>query len=225
MLPHLIREIENLKKKILYLSCLVEESVFKAVKSLEKRDAVLAQQVIEADTQIDKMEICIEEDCLKMLALYQPVAVDLRFIVVVLKINNDLERVGDLAVNIAKRAVFIAKQKKGTPPFDFPSMSGRVQMMLRKSLEALVNMDDKLAGKIYAEDDEVDTMNREAYQQVKQRLLGPDHDDPDFLLQNLSVSRYLERIADLATNIAEDVIYMVTGNIVRHRSDDYILSQ
>lgn len=220
MTMHLQREIENLKKKILSLSAVVEQRVREAVRSVEERDGRLAQKVIDGDVEIDQAEVEVEEDCLKILALHQPVAVDLRFIVAVLKINSDLERIGDLGVNIAERAAYLAIQDTPQVLLDLPGMAAKGQAMLRRSLEALVNLDAALARQVCADDDEVDAINRQIYDQVEAEIrsrpggLGP-------LIHLLSISRHIERIADLATNIAEDVIYMVEGEIVRHRTEDY----
>jgi len=216
MAVHLQREIANLKKKILALGAMVEERVRQAVQAVERRDEAQAQKIVDADTEIDRMEVEIEEDCLKVLALYQPVAVDLRFIVSVLKINNDLERIGDLAVNIAERAIFLASQPRLYDPLDIPLISEKVQVMLKNSLDALVNADLKLARKVCAADDEVDLLNRGMHEKVRAEIRR-NIDVLQGASQLLDVSRFLERIADQATNIAEDVIYMVQGEIIRHR--------
>ena len=220
MTEHMQREIDKLKKRLLSLCWIVEERFRQAVKSIEKRDADLARRVIEADAEIDQIEVHVEEECLKILALHQPVAIDLRFIITALKINNDLERVGDLAVNIAERSQFLAAQPKIDVPFDFASMAEKTQSMLRRSLEALVNMDCKLAHKVCAADDEVDEMNRQMYLIVQDAICAHPQ-QASSLIHLLSVSRHLERIADSATNIAEDVIYMVEGKIIRHRAEHY----
>jgi len=169
MTIHLIREVEHLKKMLLELSALVEDSVWQAVKAIEQRDAALANQVIEADTAIDEVEVEVEEECLKVLALHQPVASDLRFLVAVLKMNNDLERIGDLAVNIAERAAYLATQTRMTAPFDFPAMVEKARRMLKNSLDALVNEDVNLAREVCAADDEVDALNRKMYEQRKDK--------------------------------------------------------
>jgi phosphate transport system protein len=217
---HLKREIDTLKKKILSLSALVEESVQQAVASVKKKDEALATKVIDADIEIDQMEVSVEEDCLKILALYQPVATDLRFVVAVLKINDDLERIGDYAVNIAERSLYLATKDTSTILFDFSLMAQKTQLMLKESLDSLVNSDLTLAKHVCASDDEVDALNRETYDHVKAGICKHPEMVGCFLHQ-LSISRHLERIADLATNIAEDVIYMVEGEIVRHRTEDY----
>ena len=212
---HLRREIEKLKKQILTLSAVVEENVYKAVRSLDERDVALAQEVIAGDSRIDQMEVDVEEECLKVLALYQPVAVDLRFIISILKINNDLERVGDLAVNIAERSCFLSTREKPEIPLDFPKMVEKTRTMLRKSLDALVNMDVDLAFKVIMLDDEVDELKNVAYDKIK-KAMSENPDIPGFLINLLLISRHLERLGDHATNIAEEVIYMVEGEIVRH---------
>ena len=157
---------------------------------------------------------------MKILALHQPVAVDLRFIVAVLKINNDLERIGDLAVNIAERAVFLADHPEARLSFDFTIMADKAQRMLKKSLDSLVNFSIETAQEVRNSDDEVDALNREVYIKVQQRI-RENIDEMPALIHMLSVSRHLERIADLATNIAEDVIYMIAGEIVRHQAEEY----
>ncbi len=215
MSMHLQREIESLKKMILGLSAMAEESVRKAVQSLVARDADLAQEVGEADLQIDEAEVQVEEECLKILALHQPVAGDLRFIVSVLKINNDLERIGDLAVNIAKRASFLCQYPDAGIPFDLNSMCQKSTEMLRLSLDALMRMDPDCAQEVLTLDDQVDQINRDMYGQVISAIKA-DPEKTDILLSYLSASRHLERIADYATNIAEDVIYTARGWIVRH---------
>jgi phosphate transport system protein len=215
MPQHLQREIEKLKKKILSLGAAVEDDVKMAVQSIENRNPFLAERVIAMDREIDQAEIDLEEDCLKILALYQPVAIDLRFIIAVMKINNDLERIGDLAVNLAERAQFLSSQASIAIPFDLEALAEKTQGMLKKSLDSLVNLNAPLAREVCRTDDEVDEINRKMYDQVKDAIRAhPDH--LDILIPYLSVSRYLERIADHATNIAEDVIYMIEGVIARH---------
>lgn len=220
MPKHLQRDIENLKKNILCLGARVEATVHEAIRSIETRDAALARKIIEEDIQIDQTEVEVEEECLKVLALHQPVAIDLRFIVAVLKINNDLERIGDLAVNIAERSTYLAGQPEVSVSFDFARMSEKTEAMLNKSLDALVNLSSQLAHEVCMSDDAIDDMNRQAYLRV-QDAIRKHPDQMSSLIHLLSVSRHLERIADHATNIAEDVIYMIDGEIVRHKTEDY----
>ncbi len=221
MSEHLHKALEDLKRQILSLSALVEESVRKAVRALEDRDERLAEEVIEADPEIDIAEVDLEEECLKILALYQPVAIDLRFIVAAFKINNDLERIGDLAVNVAERAQYLATHEPVETAFDFAGMAEKARDMVKTSLDALVNLDAGLAREVCAADDEVDAMNRRMYLQVQDGIRRQP-ERLEALIHLLSVSRHLERIADHATNIAQDVIYMVEGEIVRHYAERYI---
>lgn len=217
---HLNREMDKLKAKLLSLSALAEESVRNAVMALENRDERLAQMVIDVDPEIDLAEVDLEEECLKILALYQPVATDLRCIVACLKINNDLERIGDLAVNIAERAEYIATHDRVDIPLDFAAMAEKARAMVKKSLDSFVGMNARMAREVCAADDEVDAMNRDAYLQVEDAIREhPEH--MDVLVHLLTTSRHLERIADHATNIAEDVIYMIEGEIVRHQAEKY----
>ena len=220
MAKHLQREIDILKRKILSLGTAVEESVRDAVESLETRNVSLAKRVIDNDQNIDHNEIDVEEECLKILALHQPVAIDLRFIIAVLKINNDLERIGDLAVNIAERALFLAGVEKIDIALNFIDMAKKAQVMLKTSLDALVTIDVSLAKQVLAQDDAVDEENRRMYMQVQEGI-KTHPDQMEALIHLLSTSRHIERIADHATNIAEDVIYMIEGDIVRHRTEDY----
>ena len=217
---HLNREMDKLKAKLLSLSALAEEGVRNAVLALENRDERLAQKVIDADPEIDLAEVDLEEECLKILALHQPVATDLRYIVACLKINNDLERIGDLAVNIAERAQYIATHDRVEIPLDFVTMAEKARAMVKKSLDSFVGMNARMAREVCASDSEVDAMNREAYLQVEDAIREqPEH--MDVLVHLLSTTRHLERIADHATNISEDVIYMIEGEIVRHQAEKY----
>ena len=219
MTRHIERQIEGLKEKILRVGTLVEEAISKAITALINRDTALAQRVIVSDEEIDRMEVEVEEECLKILALYQPVAADLRFVVAVLKINNDLERMGDLARNIAKRVAQLAKSEPIDLPPEIRTMAMLTQEMVKQSLDAVVNADTALARQVREEDDAVD----EARMQIRQRVLRGIKANPDqveSLLRINSVSKHIERLADMATNIAEDVVYMVEGDIVRHRMTD-----
>ena len=220
MPKHLQREIESLKNKIVTMGGEVEDRVYKSTLSIIKRDPTMAEAVIKADQDIDNMEVDIEEDCLKILALHQPVAIDLRFIIAVLKINSDLERVGDLAVNIAERSVYLASRAPLEMPFDVVDMSTKVEKMLTQSIDALVNMDVRLALRVRSQDEEIDTINRNMYSHVK-GLFQAMPDRINSLLHAISICRHLERIADHASNIAEDVVYLVNAEIVRHTPEVY----
>jgi phosphate transport system protein len=212
---HFSRELEKIKKQILSLGAKVEEQVRMATQAVETHDAELAQQIIQSDYDIDEMEVEIEEECLKVLALHQPVAVDLRFLIAVIKINNDLERIGDQAVNIAERVDVIAKRDLSDLFFDYTSMGEKVQEMLKMSLDALVSMDYDLAYSVVMRDDEVDQIKSDAYDRIKQAM--SNHPDKiGYLINLLLISRHLERLADHTTNIAEEVIYLIEGEIIRH---------
>ncbi len=218
-MKHIQRQIDLLKQKILNVGGLVEEAIANAISALVNRDGKLAQRVINDDSVIDLMEVEVEEDCLKILALYQPVAADLRFVVAILKINNDLERIGDLARNIAKRVNYLCKSDPVELPFSLREMTTKVQYMVKMSLDALVNGDPGLARQVRAEDDIVDN-EREKIRDHLMAMIKKIPDRVEYLLKLNSVSKHLERIADMATNIAEEVIYMVEGEIVRHKLED-----
>jgi phosphate transport system protein len=215
MAKHFDRELEKLKKKILSLGALVEERVYLSIKAIESRDPDLAKRIIRSDHEIDETEVEVEEECLKVLALYQPVAIDLRFIVAVIKINNDLERIGDQAVNIAERIQSIAKYPNISFHFDYTEMAEIAAAMLKQSLDALVNLDIDTAFRVLTLDDEVDDIQSNAYSQIKQAMR--EHpEEMTYLINLYLISRHLERVADHATNIAEEVIYLIEGEIVRH---------
>lgn len=218
MRVHLQREIEKLKRQILSLSAEVEGDVRAAVRAVEDRDPVGAEAVVARETRTNAMEVDVEEECLKILALHQPVATDLRYIVAVLKINQDLERIGDLAVHIAERGLFLRGQPPITIPFHLGEMADKAQAMLKKVLDAFVNLNDEAAHQVCAADSEIDAINRDIFQQVKKAVTQ----NPvlfESLLQILHIARHLERIADHATNIAEDLIFLIEGRIVRHTSE------
>ena len=219
MTVHFQREIDHLKKQILAVGAVVEERIAGAITAVMQHDAELARQIIEGDDEIDRMEIDVEEECLKILALHQPVAVDLRFVVAVLKINQDLERMADLASNIAKRAEHLADLPKIDIPAQLAAMSRRTQDMVKHCLDALVESNVAIARRVCAADDEVDQHNRQMHVLIQDQM-RENPDDIDRLLDLLSISRHLERIADLTTNVAEDVIYSVQGDIVRHHNRD-----
>jgi phosphate transport system protein len=219
MTKHIERQIDQLKDRILRVGTLVEEAISKSITALINRDARVAQRVIANDEEIDRMEVEVEEECLKILALYQPVAADLRFVVAVLKINNDLERMGDLARNIAKRVLELTAAPPRQLPAEIRTMAMHAQDMVRHSLDAVVNADPALARQVREEDDVVDAARQKIHHRVLQQIRATPEDVETLLWIN-SVSKHIERIADMATNIAEDVIYMVEGDIVRHRATD-----
>jgi phosphate transport system protein len=219
MSVHLEREIQKLKRKLLSLSALIDEQLQLAVRAVIERDEELAREVRERDEEVDRLEVEVEEECLKILALHQPVAVDLRFIISVLKINNDLERIGDLTVNISRKTLAFEGLLLVELPFELPDMSRKVQAMLCDALDALVNFDASLASEVCARDNEVDAMKRTVRREVE-RVVCEHPEQAKSLLRLAAVTRNLERIADLATNIAEDAIYLIDGKIVRHKDTE-----
>ena len=211
------KEIENIKKMILSLGAKVEDRVQVVTQAIEACDAETAAKIINMDYEIDEAEVEIEEECLKVLALYQPVAVDLRFLIAVIKINNDLERIGDQAVNIAQRITTMSKDKTNGEKFffDYSRMIEKVNYMLNQSMESLVNMDVDMAIEVCQMDDIVDDIKSEAYRSIKKTM--KEHPNQlSYLINLFLISRHLERLADHCTNIAEEVIYMIEGEIVRH---------
>lgn len=216
MTAHFQKEIEKIKKNIISLGKIVENRIQFTQKAVTDVDAEVANTIIKTDREIDETEVELEEDCLKIIALYQPVAIDLRFLIAVIKINNDLERIGDEAVNIARRIVSMEKRSEPQKTFDYTEMSKQAENMVRKSLNALINMDVQEAEKVRLMDDKVDKMQIEAFKNIK-KLMGSQPDHLGYLMAHVFIARHLERIADHATNIAEEVIYMVDGEIVRHQ--------
>lgn len=215
MTIRLRKETEKLIKKLYTLESMVEESLSRAVEAVGKRNQGLAKLVIENDNQIDQMEVELEEECLKILALYQPVAGDLRMVIAILKMNNDLERIGDLAANIAEKAIYLATHDLLEIPYDFNTMATCARNMLKGCFDALSTSDADKAQSVREMDDKLDTMNREMYALVESSILK-NPENLDSYIHMMGISRNLERMGDLAVNIAEDVIYMVEGSIVRH---------
>jgi phosphate transport system protein len=218
MSKHLERDLEELQRDILTLAAAVEEAIYKALRALQERDVALARVVIEGDGAIDVQENRVEEECLKLLALHQPVAVDLRRVAAILKINTDLERMGDLAVDIAERALALARPPYMPVPDSLQRMTDLTASMVRQSLDAFVHLDTHLARRVMRLDDEVDRYNDEIIAELIQNMQSASElVEPG--LSMFSAVRHLERIADHATNIAEDVVYLVEGEIVRHRPE------
>jgi phosphate transport system protein len=217
MSKHLERDLNNLQRDLLTMASVVEEAILKAITALKTRDAKLAQEVIEGDTQIDQDENRVEEECLKILALHQPVAVDLRRIASALKINAELERMADLAEDIAERAAHLASLPPIPVPAKLQRMTDLVTSMVRQSLDAFVRLDVRLARLVCRLDDEVDEFNALIIAELMVSMKSePELVEPGVSL--FSATRHLERIGDHATNIAEDVVYLAEGEIIRHAS-------
>ena len=217
---HFIHAIDNLKLMIAQITAKVEHSVHLAVNAVKERSVTIARNVIINDAEVNNMEIKIEEECLKILALYQPVAGDLRQVITILKINNEIERIGDLAVNIAERVPDMATYNLDKiENFEFDDMVDKVTEMLRKSLDSMTYYDVITAAEVIRLDDGVDEIHRDNYRKTREMILKHSQ-AADYYLDCLTVSRCLERIADSATNIAEDMIYLESGKIVRHLHDE-----
>lgn len=216
MAKHLQRDLDYLKREILAVGTLVEEAIAKALRLLSEPNPAMIEEILEGDQVIDQREVEVEEECLKVLALHQPMAADLRFVVAVLKVNNDLERMGDLAGNIARRCRHAIVRPEGRVPLDFSALGDKVLGMVHASLDSLVQQDAAMAREVCRQDEEVDEIHRAAYERLK-RLMREDPDAVEDAVNALTVSRSLERIADLATNIAEDIVFMVDGDVIRHQ--------
>ncbi|MGE5306594.1 MAG: phosphate signaling complex protein PhoU [Alphaproteobacteria bacterium] len=211
-------ELKKLREDILYMGGLVEDQIQKAVNALVDRDSGLAQIIIERDHEVNRLDVEIDETCIRLLALHQPAGRDLRFITTGLKITTDLERIGDMAVNICERALELNQEPQLKPYIDIPRMAGTAQRMIRESLDAFVREDTELALKVCKDDDEVDQLNVQIFRETLTFMI----ENPQTISRATkisSVSKYLERIADHATNIAEMVIFMVRGKSIRHVKD------
>lgn len=217
MSNHLHIEIQKTKKRLLKLSAYVEETLRLSIKAYNNSDLELAEKVMKDDEIIDQQELDVEEECLKILALYQPVATDLRFIVAVLKINSDLERIGDHAASMANRTVKIANAPKQNPNrISIEEISELTISMLKKSIDALVSHDTELAYTVFEVEKVVNKLNKKVFANFVENA-QKDVASVEATAYEMFVARYLERIADHAVNIAEDVIYMIKGDIVRHQ--------
>ncbi len=218
METHFQKELQDLKQDLLRMAALVEEAISTAVQSLIKRDLDLAKKTFEGENQINGMEIDIEDKCLKLLALRQPMAVDLRFITSAMKIITDLERMGDQAVNIAERAISLNQEPQLKPYIDIPKMAEITQSMVKDVLDAFVTQNSKLARSVCERDDLVDGLNDQVFREILTFMMS----DPQTITRAVHlmiVCRCLERIADHATNIAEDVIFMLDARVIKHYAD------
>jgi len=219
---HTIKQFEEelrlIKEKVLRLGGLVEEGIANSIKALVERDTQLAERTIENDHVVNGLEVEIDELCLKVLALRQPAASDLRLITTAVKIITDLERIGDMAVNVCERVLELNEEAPLKPYIDIPRMAEAAQRMLKESLDAFVNGDTDLATKVLVEDDFVDDLNRQIFRELLTFMMQ-DMKNISRATRLLFISKYLERMADHAVNIAELVIFMVEGKIIRHLKD------
>jgi phosphate transport system protein len=208
-------ELQEVKESLIYLGSLIEKAIADSIQALTERDTELARKIIAADAQIDKLDYEVEEKCIRLLALRQPAARDLRFITTAIKINGHLERIGDMAVKICEKALILNEEPQLKPYIDLPRMAEISRQMIRESLEALIGEDVALADKVRAEDETVDNLN----EQIFRELLTFMMEDPRTIHRSLlimQISKTVERISDHAKGIADMVIYMVTGKSVRH---------
>jgi phosphate transport system protein len=219
MVPHFQEELDELKTRLLEMGGLAEDRVRSAVQGLVERDTALVERVLAGDTPINQLHIEIDNRSFRMLALYQPMAVDLRAIVSAVKINTDLERVGDLAVNIAEAVRRYMRHPPVKELIDIPRMAEIAQHMLRDSLDAYVRRDTQLAHAVLNEDDKLDALKQQVFRELLTYMLqDPSTIEP--ALDLILISRHLERIGDHATNVAEDVIFMVSARDVRHHAGE-----
>lgn len=209
--------ISDLKQRVVGLGQAVEDAIARAIRVLETCDVTLAREVIAGDVKIDAMEVQVEEMCLKVLALFQPAACDLRFVVGVLKINNDLERIGDLAKNIAKRVLYLTERKIQIP-VDFGPIAAATQSMVKQAIDALVDHDAALARKVRQQDLKVDALYDQIHEEVMEEIRRRPA-DIDATLKVFAVARHFERLGDMAAKIAEEVIYVVEADVVRHQME------
>jgi phosphate transport system protein len=216
---HFHQELKELKEDLLKMGSLVETAIHNAVSGLVSRDSHLAEMTIKEDEKINTREISIEKKCLQLLALQQPMAADLRFIVSTLQIIKDLERMGDQAVNIAERALILNQEPPVKPFIDLPKMATLVESMLKDSLDAFVNRDVKKARNVCEGDDQVDNYNEKIFHELLSIMIK-DQTTVSRAVYLILIGRSLERIADHATNIAEDVIYMVEGRVIKHHAEE-----
>jgi phosphate transport system protein len=216
---HFDEELKELNLQILKMGALAEEAILGSVKALKEQSKGLAQKIIDSDTAIDGLELAIEENCLKLMALHQPTAVDLRFITTGMKINAELERIADLAVDIAQRVLEIADKPLLKPLVDIPKLCAVAQSMLKDAIDAFVNRDIELAKKVVLQDAEADRLKDLVQQELVYDYMVKDGTTAPRAVPLLLIARHLERICDHTTNIAEDVIYMVQAKVVKHHPE------
>ena len=215
MQRHFHEELETLKQTLLAMGGLVEDQIRRVVRALVERDSDLAQEVIERDREVNTYDVEVDEKCVELLALHQPTAGDLRFITTAMKIVTDLERIGDQAVNIAQRVVELNREPQLKPYIDLPRMADQAQRMVKESLDAFVARDTELARQVCSEDDGVDAFKEQIFRELLTFMMEDAKTIPR-AIRLILISRFLERVADHATNIAEMVIYMVESKMVRH---------
>lgn len=217
---HFDEKLKELHKDILQMGIMTQEVIFKSTEALKSRNKVLAHEVIDNDQKIDEMENLIDEKCIDLIACYQPMAGDLRFITTAMKINSDLERIADLAVDICQRAIELIDKPLLKPLIDIPRLSEIAQNMVKQSIDAFVNRNVELAKKVVLADHDADSLRNAVQKELIEEYMAVDCKSVDRAVPLLLIARYLERICDHATNIAEDVVYMVEGKVVKHHINE-----
>jgi phosphate transport system protein len=217
---HFDGELKELHKEILKMGVMAQEAIFKSVEALKNRDKQQAKEVIEADDKIDQLELSIDERCIDLIARHQPMAGDLRFITTGMKVNAELERIADLALDIAQRVLGIADKPLLKPLVDIPKLFGLAQRMVSGAIDAFVQRESSLARDVILADTEADKLRNLVQEELIKDYLAKDPKTADRAVPLLLIARHLERICDHATNIAEDIIYMVEGKVVRHRLEE-----
>ncbi len=216
---HLDEELKNLHKDLLQMSAMAEEVIFKSIEALKNRDKLQAQELIAQDTKIDELEILIDERCIDLIARYQPMAKDLRFIATSMKINAELERIADLAVDIAQRVLELADKPLLKPLIDIPKLSVVAQGMVHDAISAFINQDVHLAKSVVKRDTQADRLRNAIADELVNDYMLPNGSTASRAVPLLLIARHLERICDHTTNIAEDVIYMVEGKTIKHHPE------
>lgn len=218
---HFDVELKELKKELLKMGAFVEEAIYKSVEALKNRDKELAKGVVSDDNNIDELELAIDEKCIDLIARYQPMAKDLRFITTGMKVNAELERIADIAVDIAQRTLEIVDKPLLKPLDDIPRLAGISQRMVKMAIDSFVNGDIELAKKVLISDPEADTLRNEIQKELVEDYMVKDSSTAPRAVQLLLIARFLERICDHTTNIAEDVIYFVQAQVVRHHPEKF----
>ena len=220
MLRHLDEELKELHKDILRMAVFAQESIFKSIESLKNRDKNMAKDVIDTDAKIDELELAIDEKCIDLIARYQPMAGDLRYITTGMKINAELERIADMAVDISQKSLGLMEKPMLKPLVDIPKLSAVAQNMVRDAIDAFVKRDAQLARQVVLDDSEADKLRNLVQDELVNKYLAVDPKTADRAVALLLIARYLERICDHTTNIAEDVIYMVEAKVVKHHPEE-----
>ena len=216
---HVDQELKELNKDILKMGALAEEAIYKSIEALKNRDKAQAQEVISADNKIDELELAIDEKCIDLIARYQPMAGDLRFIATGMKINAELERIADLAVDISQRVLELVDKPLLKPLIDIPKLSTIAQNMIKEAIDSFINKDTNLAKKVVLSDSEADKLRNMVCDELINDYIARDASSSNSAVSLLLIARHLERICDHTTNIAEDVIYMVEAEVVKHHPE------